>query len=154
MPIRFRCCYCSQLLGISRRKIGTVIQCPNCLGQVWVPDPNQPEEDNPVPPSYPGQETYPGSPGPPGPWPGAAQVAAPEPAAAFVLTPAQLALLLLVLLFSLILFFGLGVWMGRALKRSNPPASETTFMPDLTPRSLPTRGAASVSRMHEPGTLW
>ncbi len=37
MPIRFRCAYCSQLLGISRRKAGTVVRCPNCAGQVVVP---------------------------------------------------------------------------------------------------------------------
>lgn len=37
MPIRFRCAYCNQLLGISRRKAGTVVRCPNCAGQVVVP---------------------------------------------------------------------------------------------------------------------
>jgi DNA-directed RNA polymerase subunit RPC12/RpoP len=37
MPIRFRCAYCNQLLGISRRKAGTVVRCPNCSGQVVVP---------------------------------------------------------------------------------------------------------------------
>ena len=30
MPIRFRCAYCNQLMGIARRKAGTVIRCPNC----------------------------------------------------------------------------------------------------------------------------
>ncbi len=43
MPIRFRCPFCDQLLGISRRKVGTVIECPNCHGQVGVPG------DDPVP---------------------------------------------------------------------------------------------------------
>jgi hypothetical protein len=38
MPIRFRCSYCSQLLGISRRKTGTSVRCPTCAGQVLVPD--------------------------------------------------------------------------------------------------------------------
>ena len=37
MPIRFRCAYCNQLLGIARRKGGTVVRCPTCAGQVVVP---------------------------------------------------------------------------------------------------------------------
>jgi hypothetical protein len=37
MPIRFRCAYCNQLLGIARRKSGTVVRCPTCAGQVVVP---------------------------------------------------------------------------------------------------------------------
>lgn len=37
MPIRFRCAYCNQLLGIARRKAGTVVRCPGCQGQVVVP---------------------------------------------------------------------------------------------------------------------
>ena len=37
MPIRFRCAYCNQLLGIARRKAGTVVRCPGCAGQVVVP---------------------------------------------------------------------------------------------------------------------
>src|SRR5438477_5872570 len=40
MPIRFRCAYCNQLMGISRRKAGTVVRCPNCAGQVIVPNPD------------------------------------------------------------------------------------------------------------------
>ena len=44
MPIRFRCAYCNQLLGISRRKAGSVVQCPKCAGQVIVP-PQGPEEE-------------------------------------------------------------------------------------------------------------
>jgi hypothetical protein len=39
MPIRFRCAYCNQLMGIARRKAGSVVQCPSCAGQVIVPDP-------------------------------------------------------------------------------------------------------------------
>jgi len=39
MPIRFRCAYCNQLMGISRRKAGTVVRCPSCSGQVVVPNP-------------------------------------------------------------------------------------------------------------------
>jgi hypothetical protein len=37
MPIRFRCAYCNQLMGIARRKSGTVVRCPTCAGQVVVP---------------------------------------------------------------------------------------------------------------------
>ena len=40
MPIRFRCAYCNQLMGIARRKAGTVVRCPTCSGQVVVPDPS------------------------------------------------------------------------------------------------------------------
>src|SRR6478609_9048525 len=40
MPIRFRCVYCNQLLGISRRKAGTIVRCTTCEGQLIVPDPN------------------------------------------------------------------------------------------------------------------
>jgi hypothetical protein len=40
MPIKFRCVYCEQLLGIARRKAGTVVKCPNCEGQLIVPAPD------------------------------------------------------------------------------------------------------------------
>jgi hypothetical protein len=40
MPIRFRCAYCNQLMGIAKRKAGTVVRCPTCGGQVVVPHPN------------------------------------------------------------------------------------------------------------------
>ncbi len=40
MPIRFRCVYCNQLLGISRRKAGTIVRCTTCEGQLIVPDPS------------------------------------------------------------------------------------------------------------------
>lgn len=39
MPIRFRCAYCNQLMGIATRKAGTVVSCPKCSGQVVVPHP-------------------------------------------------------------------------------------------------------------------
>jgi hypothetical protein len=52
MPIRFRCAYCNQLLGIARRKAGTVVRCPTCAGQVVVPtvgaDDAGEEEKSPV----------------------------------------------------------------------------------------------------------
>lgn len=44
MPIRFRCAYCSQLMGIARRKAGTIVNCPKCQGQVIVPNPEGEEE--------------------------------------------------------------------------------------------------------------
>jgi DNA-directed RNA polymerase subunit RPC12/RpoP len=52
MPIRFRCAYCNQLMGIARRKAGTVVRCPTCSGQVVVPDPEVagPEAEEPSPP--------------------------------------------------------------------------------------------------------
>src|SRR5262245_62249565 len=37
MPIRFRCVYCDTLLGIARRKSGTVVKCPSCAGRLIVP---------------------------------------------------------------------------------------------------------------------
>jgi hypothetical protein len=40
VPIRFRCAYCNQLMGIARRKSGTVVRCPTCSGQVVVPNPD------------------------------------------------------------------------------------------------------------------
>jgi hypothetical protein len=51
MPIRFRCVYCNQLLGISRRKAGTIVRCTSCEGQLIVPDPNEgPTEPEPKSP--------------------------------------------------------------------------------------------------------
>jgi hypothetical protein len=52
MPIRFRCAYCNQLLGIARRKAGTVVRCPTCAGQVVVPAADagaEPDPDEPRP---------------------------------------------------------------------------------------------------------
>lgn len=37
MPIRFRCRYCNQLMGIARRKAGMTVNCPTCHAQVVVP---------------------------------------------------------------------------------------------------------------------
>jgi hypothetical protein len=48
MPIRFRCAYCNQLMGIARRKAGTVVSCPTCQGQVVVPSP-EPGMVEPIP---------------------------------------------------------------------------------------------------------
>jgi DNA-directed RNA polymerase subunit RPC12/RpoP len=54
MPIRFRCAYCNQLLGISRRKAGTAVRCPTCAGKVIVPNvdadvaPDNSDSSNPL----------------------------------------------------------------------------------------------------------
>jgi hypothetical protein len=48
MPIRFRCVFCQQLLGIGRRKAGTVVRCPTCANQVVVPGPNSSSPDRTV----------------------------------------------------------------------------------------------------------
>jgi hypothetical protein len=63
MPIRFRCAYCNQLMGISRRKAGTVVRCPNCAGQVIVPSPatEQPVAQQPGPASAPAPALFEGS---------------------------------------------------------------------------------------------
>jgi hypothetical protein len=50
MPIRFRCAYCNQLMGIARRKAGTVVSCPTCHGQVVVPTPEPPLQPVQMPP--------------------------------------------------------------------------------------------------------
>src|SRR5262249_25541193 len=55
MPIRFRCVYCNQLLGISRRKAGTIVRCTSCEGQLIVPDP----VEGPTEPARKGPEVQP-----------------------------------------------------------------------------------------------
>jgi len=65
MPIRFRCAYCNQLLGIARRKAGTVVRCPGCAGQVVVPSLEEVAGGPPPPP-------------PPGPAPAPVQPPVPQ----------------------------------------------------------------------------
>ncbi|MBM4071895.1 MAG: hypothetical protein FJ271_23660 [Planctomycetes bacterium] len=64
MPIRFRCAYCNQLMGIARRKAGSIIRCPKCAGQVIVPSP-VPEPSSagaqPLPPPGGGPALFEGS---------------------------------------------------------------------------------------------
>ncbi len=46
MPLHFRCPHCNQLMGIARRKSGTLIHCPTCTKQLLVPrsaEPSAPE---------------------------------------------------------------------------------------------------------------
>jgi DNA-directed RNA polymerase subunit RPC12/RpoP len=61
MPIRFRCAYCNQLLGISRRKAGTVVRCPNCSGQVVVPTLEEAGLSDGPQPAGPGQQLFEGN---------------------------------------------------------------------------------------------
>jgi DNA-directed RNA polymerase subunit RPC12/RpoP len=42
MPVRFRCIYCNQLLGIARRKAGAIVHCTKCHGKIIVPNPDDP----------------------------------------------------------------------------------------------------------------
>lgn len=51
MPIRFRCAYCNQLMGIAHRKAGAVVRCPKCSGQVVVPTPSEAEVAAASPPA-------------------------------------------------------------------------------------------------------
>jgi len=105
MPIRFRCYFCMQLLAIASRKAGTVIACPNCQGQLWVPDPSKPEEMQPTgqPPDDLGEIDVELIPVPP-----------PGPRALMCLTPARIRFLLVALLVILLLLFGAGIWVGRS----------------------------------------
>lgn len=107
MPIRFRCYFCMQLLAIAHRKAGTVITCPKCQGQVWVPDPNKPEETQP-PDDY-GEIDV--------------ELIEDQPAGPRVLlhlTPTRIRLLLVVLVVILMLLFGVGVWVGHPGERDVP----------------------------------
>jgi phage FluMu protein Com len=63
MPIRFRCEFCKQLLGIARRKAGSTVRCPTCQNEVMVPARDaeflpEPEE---APGSVPGTVPTPGT---------------------------------------------------------------------------------------------
>lgn len=37
MPIKFRCSYCRQFLGISRNRVGSIVDCPTCGRSIRVP---------------------------------------------------------------------------------------------------------------------
>jgi hypothetical protein len=88
MPIRFRCQYCHQLLGIARRKAGSTVHCPTCNASLLVPgeDEASSEPEIPSPPLAvgPPPANVAGSPLPP--LPGAlapgTQAEAPAPAPA------------------------------------------------------------------------
>ncbi len=101
MPIRFRCYFCQQRLSTSRRKAGTVIPCPRCLGQLWVPDANEllPEQPGGAVPGD--VELVPFS-----------ELVGPV-SSAVSLSPRQIRLLLVALIVVLVVLFGAGVWVGR-----------------------------------------
>src|SRR5260370_8430376 len=48
MPIKFRCKYCNQLMGIARRKAGTDVNCPTCNGLLRVPLQDEPSAPAPA----------------------------------------------------------------------------------------------------------
>ena len=48
MPVRFRCKHCNQLLGISRRKMGMEVRCPECRKMVVVPAVDAADVDEPT----------------------------------------------------------------------------------------------------------
>lgn len=49
VPIKFRCFQCNQLLGVSRAKAGTVVNCPKCAVGLIVPEPMEPSESGTTP---------------------------------------------------------------------------------------------------------
>jgi hypothetical protein len=104
MPVRFRCYFCLQKLSISQRKAGTVTECPRCHGQVWVPDPDAMDEEEPAA-ELPGDVIL---------------TSIPEPArptgTVLWLSRRQIHLLLVALILVLVLLFGAGVWVGRSFR--------------------------------------
>jgi phage FluMu protein Com len=147
MPIKFRCAYCNQLLGIARRKAGTVVRCPTCAGQVVVPssdDAGTEKPDGPAPPPLfersdfqklfePAPEEDPAieaSPSPPPvpagappeinvePVANAVSVAAP-PKPGIVLSPAKATLLSVLAVILLAVAFGGGLLLGLMLSSSS-----------------------------------
>ena len=139
MPIRFRCAYCNQLMGIARRKAGTVIRCPKCKGQVIVPQPADSDPESGPDPAGPNVfeqsnfsqafEAGPGNLSTPGPKPHSPAASSPQaipeleidvepvllPGTGFFLTPGKLALLGvgIVVLMGLAFFAGLILGGGR-----------------------------------------
>lgn len=57
MPIRFRCKYCNQLMGIARRKVGTEVECPTCKGKLLVPQRSVEDAPSPEPAQAPVAQT-------------------------------------------------------------------------------------------------
>jgi phage FluMu protein Com len=56
MPIKFRCQYCNQLMGIARRKAGMDVNCPTCNGVLRVPFEDSDAQHVPAPAMAPAQE--------------------------------------------------------------------------------------------------
>jgi phage FluMu protein Com len=139
MPIRFRCKYCEQLLGIAHRKIGTEVRCPECHKMVLVPAEDAPDVEEATrkgaPPSEGDMDALPQPLGavPPGGQskgtvgstfsPPASALEPfdvepyrlPAPVAGVVLSPWHAMLLTLAALFVLVLAFAVGLLVGRFL---------------------------------------
>ncbi len=145
MPVRFRCRYCNQLLGIARRKIGMEVNCPTCHNPVMVPPTDSADVDQPAPrkdPLFEGSDLDallqpavasppdlakplppPAAPGwpPPAPPPVAFDVGpypppgAATPPASVVLTPMQATLLTVGAVLILGVAFAAGLLIGRFL---------------------------------------
>ena len=61
MPIRFRCTYCDQFMGIARRKAGSLVRCPACRHEIAVPidaDEDSPPVPVPIPVPPPRQDLF------------------------------------------------------------------------------------------------
>src|SRR5436853_391270 len=142
MPIRFRCAYCNQLMGISHRKAGSVVRCPKCAGEIIVPVPEgaAPPEEGPeqaVPPEelkFEPRVNLPvnvavnaAAPTENAPPPADVQVRAPAPALAprrrgLFLPLGMLIVSLIVVILLLILVFVLGLIIGRHTMMDGPKA--------------------------------
>ncbi len=156
MPIRFRCAFCNQLMGIARRKAGTVVRCPTCGGQVIVPEP-EPEtaaqsaskkpkkkmgdvfensdfddvlkENSSGPTPLPPSKTSPGAP------PSASSMGQminfedDEIPKGIYLTTGKMILLSVILLMLLALAFFAGLLVGRSYRA--PKETETTYGPNF-----------------------
>jgi phage FluMu protein Com len=142
MPIRFRCRYCNQLLGIARRKSGTQVQCPTCRAELTVPVADEVEEPAPAanPPLFErddfedflngGSASSARAPAPPAPMRAPPRPApappvyesepyspvpspAPQSSPGLVLSPARATVLTVVLIVLLAIAFGSGLLVGR-----------------------------------------
>jgi hypothetical protein len=117
MPIRFRCCFCQQLLAIGHRKAATVTTCPNCQGQVWVPDPEHPDIEKPVAEEMTGSIVL---------------LAISDPGTAsgglLWLTQRQIWSLLAALVLALVLLFGVGVYVGRLRGHKEVPPGQAVLV--------------------------
>src|SRR5262245_38853510 len=125
MPVRFRCAYCNQLMGISHRKAGTVVRCPKCAGEIIVPAPDgaapapeeldqaaatqgateQPAAHDPIPPPQPEL--------PPADLPAMLLPPPPPQRPGLFLSKGTLVVSLAVIVLLLVLVFFLGLIIGR-----------------------------------------
>ncbi len=131
MPIRFRCAYCNQLMGIATRKAGKVVRCPKCAGEIIVPSPEGDEAPDATEPSKPNHQVF-DSPDfdkhlqgsaqtadaavdlLPAPDPGELHELAAPPQRGVFLTPTMATVLAVGLLIVLGIIFLIGFFVGRA----------------------------------------